>query len=94
MELFYFKSEKGNFGDDLNPWLWGEIFGDLSKYQCDIDFIGIGVLKAATTNIAEILHEHPQICISVPKEVRYFNTLFRCTYLKEHKKVVKSIFTF
>lgn len=42
MELFYFKSEKGNFGDDLNPWLWGQIFGDLSKYQCYIDFIGIG----------------------------------------------------
>ncbi len=42
-----------------------------------VDFIGIGSLKAATSSVAQLLHEHPEICISVPKEIRYFNTYFR-----------------
>jgi len=25
MKLHYFKSENGNFGDDLNPWLWNKL---------------------------------------------------------------------
>lgn len=42
MKLFYFKSNIGNFGDDLNPWLWNKIFGDLESYQANIEFIGVG----------------------------------------------------
>lgn len=42
MNLIYWKSDIGNFGDDLNPWLWERIFGDFSKYTNDIDFVGIG----------------------------------------------------
>ncbi len=41
MNLVYFESDIGNFGDDLNPWLWEKIFGSFNKYQ-DLDFIGIG----------------------------------------------------
>ncbi len=38
-----------------------------------IDFIGIGAPRSATSWIANVLRAHPQICISEPKEVRYFN---------------------
>lgn len=41
MKIVYFKADIGNFGDDLNGWIWEKIFGDLSKYQ-DIDVFGIG----------------------------------------------------
>lgn len=42
MNLIYFKSDIGNFGDDLNPWLWKKLLGDFSSYPTDIDFAGIG----------------------------------------------------
>jgi hypothetical protein len=37
-----------------------------------IDFIGIGAPRCATTWITECLDEHPQICVSRPKETNYF----------------------
>lgn len=41
MKLVYFKSDIGNFGDDLNPWLWERILGNFNTYD-DVDFVGIG----------------------------------------------------
>ncbi|WP_336127223.1 hypothetical protein [Mesoflavibacter sp. CH_XMU1422-2] len=41
MKLIYFKSDIGNFGDDLNPWLWEKLLGDFTQYK-DIDFVGVG----------------------------------------------------
>ncbi len=38
-----------------------------------VDFIGIGAARSGTTWIAEVLRAHAEICISEPKEVRYFN---------------------
>lgn len=38
-----------------------------------IDFMGIGVEKAASSWIAECLREHPQICFSKQKEIRFFD---------------------
>ncbi len=40
-----------------------------------IDFIGIGAVKCATTWISKCLDEHPQICLSRIKEVRFFNNV-------------------
>lgn len=37
-----------------------------------VDFIGIGAAKCATTWIAACLGEHPQICMSRPKETNFF----------------------
>lgn len=37
------------------------------------DFIGIGVVKAATTWIFLCLKEHPEICVSSKKELHFFN---------------------
>ncbi|WP_165043410.1 polysaccharide pyruvyl transferase family protein [Dysgonomonas sp. ZJ709] len=42
MNLIYWKSDIGNLGDDLNPWLWERIFGDFSNYSDDYDFVAIG----------------------------------------------------
>jgi len=38
-----------------------------------IDFIGIGAPKSGTTWVAQCLKEHPQICLSDPKELNFFN---------------------
>lgn len=38
-----------------------------------IDFIGIGAPRCGTSWIANVLRAHPDICISEPKEIRYFN---------------------
>lgn len=44
LKLYYFKDEHGNFGDDLNPWLWQNLFPDFFD-QADEDlFIGVGTL--------------------------------------------------
>lgn len=40
--------------------------------QTHIDFIGIGVEKAATYWITNILREHPEICFSKNKELAFF----------------------
>ncbi|MCB9201629.1 MAG: polysaccharide pyruvyl transferase family protein [Flavobacteriales bacterium] len=42
MDLIYYKDEKGNFGDDLNPYIFYNLLGDFNSYPEDIDFIGIG----------------------------------------------------
>jgi hypothetical protein len=38
-----------------------------------VDFIGIGVARAGTTWISDVLRRHPDIGMSEPKEIRYFN---------------------
>jgi len=44
MKLYYWKSPYGNFGDDLNPWLWGELIPDVLDEDESTAFIGIGTL--------------------------------------------------
>lgn len=46
-----------------------------------VDFVGIGAPKCGTTKIARLLAGHPEICLSEPKEIQYFNE--RATYLEE-----------
>lgn len=41
MKYLFFKSKKGNFGDDLNPWLWPKIFGNNIQSK-NTYFLGIG----------------------------------------------------
>jgi hypothetical protein len=42
----------------------------MSTFQ--LDFVGIGAAKAGTTWLAACLAEHPQVCVSEPKELNYF----------------------
>ena len=44
-----------------------------NKSKFNIDFIGIGAEKAGTTQVSEMLAAHPEICMSEPKEVSFFN---------------------
>lgn len=39
-----------------------------------INFLGIGAQRCGTTWIAECLKQHPQICLSSPKEIHFFGT--------------------
>lgn len=38
-----------------------------------VDFIGIGAGKSGTTWVSGMLDAHPEICLSEPKEVQFFN---------------------
>ncbi len=38
-----------------------------------VDFIGIGAARSATSWLANVLRAHPDVCLSDPKEIRYFN---------------------
>jgi len=42
MKYLYFKSVNGNFGDDLNPWLWPKVFDDSLNENDNSYFLGIG----------------------------------------------------
>lgn len=44
MKLYYFKDPEGNFGDDLNPWLWQNLLGDVFDQNTDELFVGVGTL--------------------------------------------------
>lgn len=44
MRLYYFKDPHGNFGDDLNPWLWKQLVPDLLDDNADEILVGIGTL--------------------------------------------------
>ena len=45
MKLHYCKTPLGNFGDDLNTWLWPTLLGD-SFFNSDEDslFLGVGTI--------------------------------------------------
>lgn len=44
MQLYYFKDRYGNFGDDLNPWLWRQLLPEVLQGPADELFVGIGTL--------------------------------------------------
>ena len=44
MDLFYFKDPKGNFGDDLNEWLWDRLLPGWREGPADTVLIGVGTL--------------------------------------------------
>lgn len=44
MKLHYFRARYGNFGDDINPWLWKHLLPDFFDDDPSELFIGIGTL--------------------------------------------------
>jgi succinoglycan biosynthesis protein ExoV len=44
MKLFYYKDLIGNFGDDMNAWLWPKVFGEIFDENTDYTFVGIGTI--------------------------------------------------
>lgn len=44
MKLYYYQDPHGNFGDDLNPWLWSRLLPNLLDGDESTLFVGIGTL--------------------------------------------------
>lgn len=46
MKLYFFRRNDGigNFGDDLNAWLWPRVLGDVLDDDARVAFVGIGTL--------------------------------------------------
>jgi hypothetical protein len=42
VKLFYYRDPEGNFGDDLNAWLWPRLIPDLLDDDAGTLFVGIG----------------------------------------------------
>lgn len=44
MKTYYFRDPRGNFGDDLNPWLWGKLVPELLDENPAEILVGIGTI--------------------------------------------------
>ncbi len=44
MKLFYYKDSLGNFGDDLNAWLWSRLLPGAFDHDDGVLFVGIGTI--------------------------------------------------
>jgi succinoglycan biosynthesis protein ExoV len=42
MKLYYYQDPKGNFGDDLNPWLWSKLMPEVLDDNPEAILVGIG----------------------------------------------------
>lgn len=51
MKIEYCKLERGNFGDDLNGWLWSKLIPELLEKNDDNHLIGIGTILSADYNL-------------------------------------------
>lgn len=56
MNYIYYKDKRGNFGDDLNPWLWKQLFATSEIVQNSL-FLGIGsILNQDYKNVADAMN--------------------------------------
>ena len=44
MDLFYWKSPQGNFGDDLNEWLWDDLLPGWRGWDPAVTLVGVGTV--------------------------------------------------
>lgn len=56
MNLYYFQDPHGNFGDDLNPWLWRQLSPTLLDEDDGALFVGIGTLLNHRLPAAPVKH--------------------------------------
>ncbi len=56
MKLFYYKDEAGNFGDDLNPWLWDKLLPGFFNEDESAWLIGIGTLLNHKLPVGGVKH--------------------------------------
>lgn len=56
MKLYYFKDPHGNFGDDLNPWLWNKLLPNFFDDDASQIFVGIGTLLNHRLPVDPIKH--------------------------------------
>ena len=51
MQIFYHKTISGNFGDDLNGWIWPKIFPEINEKASDVIFVGFETIFDNRLNI-------------------------------------------
>ncbi|WP_051243275.1 polysaccharide pyruvyl transferase family protein [Azohydromonas australica] len=56
MKLWYFKDPLGNFGDDLNPWLWDRLLPGFLDADESEWFVGIGTLLNHRLPVSGVKH--------------------------------------
>jgi succinoglycan biosynthesis protein ExoV len=56
MKLHYYRDPRGNFGDDLNPWLWGRLLPELLDSNPDELLLGIGTI--INNRVPSTPHKH------------------------------------
>lgn len=56
MQIYYYKDPSGNFGDDLNPWLWPKLKPDFFDNDQSELFVGIGTLLNHRLPVEPIKH--------------------------------------
>src|SRR6478735_6808648 len=44
MKAYYWESDHGNFGDDLNLWLWDELLPGFRDVHPDVLLVGVGTV--------------------------------------------------
>ena len=44
MDLFYWKSPQGNFGDDLNEWIWDSLLPGWRGWERAVTLVGVGTI--------------------------------------------------
>lgn len=77
MELYYFKSQNGNFGDDLNPYLLEQLYPKYKEENNDSILIFIGtILDERFNNITTINDFNKRKKIVLGSGVRYINKPF------------------
>jgi succinoglycan biosynthesis protein ExoV len=89
MKLFYYKDREGNFGDDLNNWLWPQLLPKAFDHDDGVLFLGIGTILddrvmdspryavfgsgAGYGPIPEIDHRWKIYCVRGPRTARLLN---------------------
>lgn len=58
MDLVYWRTEQGNFGDDLNLWLWDKLLPGWRSAHADVALVGVGTIL-----------KHPFLPLDRPKLV-------------------------
>ncbi|WP_413738011.1 polysaccharide pyruvyl transferase family protein [Sodalis sp. RH21] len=53
MKLYYYKSALGNFGDDINAWLWNDLLPGYFDQNDDVRFSGIGTIINTAMPVAK-----------------------------------------
>ncbi|HSY74463.1 MAG TPA: polysaccharide pyruvyl transferase family protein, partial [Dongiaceae bacterium] len=52
--LYYFQVRNGNFGDDLNPWLWSRLAPEVCADTKSILFLGIGTVMSRNVPVEPV----------------------------------------
>lgn len=60
MKYLYYKSKKGNFGDDLNGWLWPKLFTKIPELD-NVHFLGIGSILYSENPFLNNINKYKKI---------------------------------